>query len=118
MALDGGGRGQVWLEHRVDLRSARTPVQPIDDAFPSHEHERGDDRHLETLRELRLLIDVDAHDAQPRPFPASEVRQQAFHSPCGARTLRAEEDEQGPSVVQWVPPSWAAGGKSGETGMP
>src|SRR5205809_423665 len=97
--LRGRRRREVRLQHRVDLRRTRPPVQPIDDALSFHQDERRDHGHLEPLRELRLFVDVHTHHAQPRPLLASQMRQQALHSPRGARPLGAEEDEQRPSVV-------------------
>src|SRR6266540_4297606 len=87
------------LEHRLDRGRADAALDPVDDALAFDEHERGNIRDLEALRELGLLLDVDADHAEPRPFLAGEMREQALHPPRWSRALGAEEDEQRLHVI-------------------
>jgi len=94
----------VRLEHRLDLRGACAAVDSVDRTPALHQDERGDVVDPETLREVRLLVHVDAHDTQARTFLARKVCQQALHPPSGAGPLRPEEDEERPGVVGY----WAS----------
>ncbi len=90
------------LEHRLDLGRADAAVEAVDDALSLDEHERRDVRDLEALGQLRLSVDVDAHDLEAGALLAREVGEQALHSACRAGALRPEEDEQGPCVCAHV----------------
>ena len=59
----------------------------------------GTARDVEALGELGLFVDVDTHHAETRALLPREVREQALHPACGARTLGREEDEQRLRIV-------------------
>ena len=71
-------------EHVLDLRSTGAAVDPVDDAFPLHEDECRNRRHSEAFGQLRLLLDVDTHHAEPGSFLPSKVREEALHASCRA----------------------------------
>ena len=85
--------GEVRLEHRLDPRRGRAPVEPRDDALLDDERER---RHLldaEALGEVGPVVDVDLAHAEPAAFLPRDVREQALHPPGRAGAARGEEDE-------------------------
>ena len=87
------------LEHPLDLRGARATLDPPDDPLALDERERGHGLHLEPLRELRLLVDVDRGHAETGALLAREVRHQALHAPCRTGSGGAEEDEEWPRII-------------------
>jgi hypothetical protein len=67
-------------EHGLDLRRARATVDAVDDLLPLYEHERRHVRDPELLRELGLLLDLDAHDPHAGALLARKMREQALHA--------------------------------------
>ena len=81
------------LEHHLDLRHVRAPVEPVDDPLLDDEYER---RHLldaEALQELRVLVGDDALEAQAIALLAGDVCEQALHAARRSRGRAGEEDE-------------------------
>jgi hypothetical protein len=97
------------FEHRLDRRRARTPLEAVDRTVVLHQHERWNVRDPELVREIRLLVHVDAHDADSRALLAGEVSQQALHPASRARPLGRKEDQQGLVVAQSGFPPESAG---------
>src|SRR6185437_1564078 len=99
-AVFSGDRGsQMRGDHALDLGSARPALDAVDDPLALHEYERRHGSNAEPLGEVWLFVNVDAHDAEPRALLPREVREQALHPACGARTLGREEDEQRLRIV-------------------
>src|SRR5262249_34923109 len=76
------------------------PVDPVDDALFHDGHER---RHLldaESLQQLRVLVGVDARDAQAVALLAGDVCEQALHAARRSRRCAREEDEH---RQRWLP---------------
>ena len=74
-------------------------VDAVDDPLAPHEDERRHGSDVEPLSEVGLFVDIDAYDAETRALLPREVREQALHPACWARTLGREEDEQRLRVV-------------------
>jgi hypothetical protein len=67
--LSGGANarldGEMGLDHRRDLRAARTPLEPRDRPPGPQKHERRDLADGEALRELGRPVGIDGDDAEP-----------------------------------------------------
>ena len=82
------------LDELFDLGRVGPPFKPRDGSLPLHEDECRHPPHVEPLRKLRPLLDVDSRHAQPVPFLPRKLREEAVHSSRRARSPLGEEDEK------------------------
>jgi hypothetical protein len=93
----------VRLDELLDLGRIRPAFQPRDGLLAFQEDERRHPAHVESLRELGLLVDVDAGHLKPMPLLPRELREQAVHAPGRAGSPGGEEDEEIPTIAAGAP---------------
>jgi hypothetical protein len=69
----------MLLEHRLDARCARAPLDACNRLTTRDEHHGGRDLHCEFRDEVGTLVDVDLYDAKAMTLLASDVRDETFH---------------------------------------
>src|SRR5688500_18538548 len=81
-------------DHPFDPRRARPALEPGDSPLLRDENEGRNLGDVETLRQIGVLVHVDARDAETVPFLAREVGEQALHPTPRPRPGRSEEEEE------------------------
>src|SRR5215218_1309264 len=87
----GGGFNtviEVLFHELLDLGRIGATLEPGDRTPALDEHDGRHLLHPEPLRELRLLLDVHALNAQPVSFLSGQLGKEAVHPACGAGSQR------------------------------